>query len=95
MENCRIEILPLESMVDQPLEKAVLSELPPRREVIVRACVTDEDSREWASWGTYQSDAEGRVALSLQKPSSGTIPCADPSALLWSMRPKGRADALV
>ncbi|MBN2585791.1 MAG: acyl-CoA thioesterase/BAAT N-terminal domain-containing protein [Candidatus Fermentibacteraceae bacterium] len=95
MEKTGIDIKPVESLADEPLTRALLSGLPPDTDITVRAAVHDEGSGLWASWGRYRSNGSGIIDLSEQTPSSGTISVADPSALLWSMRPEGDNDATV
>ncbi|MBM9519863.1 acyl-CoA thioesterase/BAAT N-terminal domain-containing protein [Desulforhopalus vacuolatus] len=88
-DKCKIVIQPSESLADQPLMTFKICGLTPNHEVAIRARTQDEAGTTWMSWGTFQSDEAGSIDISKQAPLAGTFAIADPSAILWSMRPDG------
>ena len=91
-ESCRIDIKPLRSRADQPIDVLKISGLKPGGEVTVQAETRDEGGRSWISRGILDGDETGTIDLSRQAPKSGTFKAADPSAILWSLRPEGNPD---
>ena len=88
----RIEVAPREGVLDGDPISITIRELPPRASVRVSAerVSSEWDGRKLApvlyrSTATYQSDANGRVDLAADAPTSGPYAEADPAGLFWSM----------
>lgn len=85
--ECKIEIQPIESSADRPLNFVRISGLPANRKVFLTAETIDDEGLSWLSLGVFESGDSGLVDLSNQAPCEGTFSVKEPSALLWSMRP--------
>lgn len=80
-----IEVTPGDALVDEPLE-IVLSGFDPNEELVVWARTDDEQEQTWLSFGRYETNDDGTLALTEQAPLSGTYEGIDPNGLLWSMQ---------
>ncbi len=87
--TCEIHVQPEVSLADRPLTSLRITNLEPHQQITLRAGTRDEAGVSWMSWGAFQSNQSGTVDLSRQSPLAGTLSKADPSAILWSMRPQG------
>lgn len=81
----RLVVSPRRPSLDSPLHIR-LYDLPPNREVRLRASTVDPSSREWRSWATFHT-ADGTVDLHRDAPVAGSYQGVDPMGLVWSMEP--------
>ena len=81
-----IEASPQSALVDEPT-RIQLRGFAPRQTVILRAKTVDHAGKAWASYATFQTDAQGSIDVSTQKPLSGTYQNVDAMGLFWSMLP--------
>lgn len=81
----RIEVSPLKTLYDQPLQIRVTG-APPARSLTVTAFALDGLKRHWTSQATFVSGENGEVDLACEAPRSGSYQTADANGLLWSMQ---------
>ncbi len=86
-----IEITPEHALIDEKVN-VFLRNFTPHQRVTLRASVTDDLGKLWASHAVVQTNAEGTLDLSKQAPSAGTYDTIDPMGLFWSMTPAKEAD---
>lgn len=79
-----IEASPQSALVDEPV-RIQLRGFAPQQTVILRAKTVDHAGKAWASYATFQADAQGHIDVSTQKPLSGTYQDVDAMGLFWSM----------
>ncbi|MDO6449859.1 acyl-CoA thioester hydrolase/BAAT C-terminal domain-containing protein [Oceanobacillus profundus] len=78
-------ITPQIALVDEPLQIR-LSGCNPKQTVKIQARSTDGNRNPFESYGFFQTDEQGVIDLSKQKPISGTYEAIDSMGLLWSMK---------
>lgn len=66
--------------------KIKITDLPPKKEVIIHARRKDDKNQLWYSSASYTSDEIGLVDLSKFKPTSGSYNEVDPIGLFYSMQ---------
>lgn len=81
----RIEVFPLKTLYDEPLQMRVTG-APPARALTVKASAFDGLKRRWSSEATFVSAGNGEVDLVYEAPRSGSYRTADANGLLWSMQ---------
>jgi dienelactone hydrolase len=81
----QIEVSPLRTLYDAPLQIRVTG-APPARPLTLKASAHDGLKRRWSSEATFVSAANGEVDLACDAPRSGSYQTADASGLLWSMQ---------
>ena len=81
----RIEVSPLKTLYDQPLQIQVTG-APAAQPLTVKASALDGLKRRWSSEATFVSGVDGEVDLACQAPRSGSYLTADANGLLWSMQ---------
>ncbi len=82
----RIEAAPADAIYDEALRTLRLVDLPPRREVTIRASSRDDAGNRWESSATFVTDDRGQVDLSRAVPKAGSYQAADRMGLFWSMQ---------
>jgi len=81
----RIEVSPLKTLYDEPLQIRVTG-APPARALTVKATALDGLNRRWSSEANFVSAGNGEVDLACEVPRSGSYRAADANGLLWSMQ---------
>jgi uncharacterized protein len=105
IKNVCITVEPENSMIDErvsiqvkglnPGERIKVKAFSPDFYRIVKKRVTQGPRMkevEWASYGVFTADSEGKVDLSIQKPIKGTYNSPDSMGLLWSMKPEKKVE---
>ena len=77
-------LAPASALVDESVRIQVVG-LEPFQIVTVRAAMQTRGRYWWESHAAFQTDAQGTIDLSSQKPQSGTYDETDPMGLFWSM----------
>jgi dienelactone hydrolase len=86
-EDMKLDVSPTNALVDEPFGVRV-TEAEPGSTVVLQAAALAPDGTEWASRGTYRTDAQGVVDLSRDTPgATSTYGSTDPMGLIWSMAP--------
>lgn len=89
--NARIEVVPADGLVDEPLDIR-LSGLKPGEQVTLQARVDfSGQAGTWSTSALYEADADGALDLNAQAPISGDFAEADANAFIWSLRPQDLA----
>jgi dienelactone hydrolase len=89
--RARLDVAPRRPLIDTELHVRVL-DLPPLRQVTVRAESVDAAGQAWRAHATFTADSAGTVDLARAAPLSGSYQDADAMGLIWSMEPVGRLD---
>lgn len=92
-ENGTINVAPTDGLIDEPIE-IILSDFEPNEEITVWAHTEDSLGQTWLSFGRFETDNDGGLAITEQEPISGTYNEADSTGLLWSMRVPDGPDEL-
>lgn len=90
--NVRLDITPEHGLTDTPIAISA-NGLPAQVHVTISArCVDAHGNGEWTSHGVFETDDQGRVDLSVQRPVSGSYATVDPNGLIWSLSPSQASD---
>jgi dienelactone hydrolase len=85
--NARIEVEPIDSLIDVPLAVR-LEGLEPNERVTIRARATfSQQAGTWSTSTIFEADGQGKIDLNRQAPISGDFSEADVNGLIWSLRP--------
>jgi dienelactone hydrolase len=88
-----IHVEPVSALADQPFTISV-SGAEPNASVTLRARVAPtQGGTAWLSSATFVADAAGYADLTTQAPVTGSYEQADPTGLLWSLRPEHNTGA--
>ena len=82
----RIEALPADGLIDEPLD-IHLSGLTPGERVTVRSRVNFDGAGGWSTEAVYEADGDGALDLNATAPVSGDFAEADANAFIWALRP--------
>jgi uncharacterized protein len=105
INNVCITVEPECSLIDErlniqvkglkPCDRIKIKAFSPDYYKIVKKRVTQGNRMkevEWASYGVFVADGEGKVDLSTQKPIEGTYNSADSMGLFWSMKSEKKVE---
>ena len=83
-----ITVSPAVALIDEPIS-IVVSGLPPRRVVTIRATLDLSSGLSFASHATFIANRSGTIDLSQSVPLDGTYSIADATGLVWSLAVTG------
>ena len=87
IRNIQIQLAPNPCFVDEEV-RIVVSGLPPRGRVLLRALAEDDEQRQWASRAEFIADGGGTVDTHVHSAKRGDYRGVSPMGLFWSMRPE-------
>lgn len=88
-EGTILEISPQKGLVDTSVE-IVVKDVDPHQNIVLQATTYDQEGGAWHSWGRFEADQEGNIALNKQAPLEGSYTNIDPMGLFWAMAPENK-----